>query len=78
MFYNETKMDSSHTHFSISGIPVAPGETREIYLKVSESYLSNGIQIPVTVIRGGIPVPRLLSWRRCTGMRSTALTSFDA
>jgi predicted deacylase len=39
-------------NFSISGIQVAPGETREIYLKVSESYLSNTIQIPVTVIRG--------------------------
>lgn len=45
-------MDSSISPFSISGIQVAPGETREIYLKVSESYLSSSIQIPVTVIRG--------------------------
>ena len=29
-----------------------PGETREIFLKVSESFLSSGIQIPITVIRG--------------------------
>lgn len=45
-------MHSSSEEFSISGVPVAAGETREIYLKVSESYLSNPIQIPVTVIRG--------------------------
>ncbi len=45
-------MDSSKTEFSISGVKVAMGETREIYLKVSESYLSGAIQIPVTVIRG--------------------------
>lgn len=45
-------MDSSDTQFSISGIKVAAGETREIYLKVSESYLSSSVQIPVTVIRG--------------------------
>jgi predicted deacylase len=50
-------MDSSDTVFSISGIRVAPGETREIYLKVSESFLSTGIQIPVTVIRGRNPGP---------------------
>lgn len=45
-------MDSSDSIFSVSGIRVAEGETREIYLKVSESYLSGGIQIPITVIRG--------------------------
>lgn len=45
-------MDSSFTPFTISGISVHPGETREIYLKVSESFLSSAIQIPVTVIRG--------------------------
>lgn len=41
----------------ISGIQVASGETREIYLKVSESYLSGSIQIPVTVIHGRNPGP---------------------
>jgi len=41
----------------ISGIKVAPGETREIYLKVSESYLSGSIQVPVTVIHGRNPGP---------------------
>jgi uncharacterized protein len=45
-------MDSRDTRFSISGIKVDAGETREIYLKVSESYLSGAIQIPVTVMRG--------------------------
>ncbi len=50
-------MDSSSTIFSLSGIRVALGETREIYLKVSESFLSSAIQIPVTVIRGVKPGP---------------------
>lgn len=50
-------MDSSKRDFKISGISVAEGETREIYLKVSESYLSGGIEIPVTVIRGRTPGP---------------------
>lgn len=45
-------MDSSFTPFIISGITIHPGETREIYLKVSESFLSSSIQIPITVIRG--------------------------
>lgn len=45
-------MDSSSTPFSISGIQVKAGETKEIYLKVSESFLSASIQIPITVIRG--------------------------
>src|SRR4051794_23219925 len=50
-------MHSTNAPFSLSGIKIAPGETREIYLKVSESYLSGGIQIPVTVIRGQRPGP---------------------
>src|SRR5690349_18981486 len=50
-------MDSSNSVFSISGIRVAAGETREIYLKVSESFLSGAIQIPITVIRGRNPGP---------------------
>lgn len=45
-------MDSSHAPFVLSGIRIGPGETREIYLKVSESFMSAAIQIPVTVIRG--------------------------
>jgi uncharacterized protein len=54
-------MDSSQSQsqnpVSISGIPVAPGETREIYLKVSESYLAGGVHVPVTVINGHSPGP---------------------
>src|SRR4051812_32841714 len=38
--------------FKISGVRVAPGETREIYLKASESFLASSIHVPVTVIRG--------------------------
>lgn len=45
------------TPFVLSGIQVFPGETKEIYLKVSESYLSSPIPIPVTVIRGRKPGP---------------------
>ena len=50
-------MDSAKSLFKISGVYVARGETREINLKVSESYLSTGIQIPVTIIRGKIDGP---------------------
>lgn len=57
VLYNEITVDSSESAFEISGIPVEPGETREIYLKVSESYLSGSIQIPITVIRGKSPGP---------------------
>src|SRR4051812_27548828 len=52
-------MDSSNTAFSICGVRVERGETREIYLKVSESFLSGGLQIPVTVIRGRNPGPTI-------------------
>lgn len=50
-------MDSSTTSFTVSGIVIHSGETREIYLKVSESFLSSSILIPVTVIRGKKPGP---------------------
>lgn len=45
-------MDSSNSVFSFNGIRVAAGETREIYLNISESFLSASIQIPVTIICG--------------------------
>lgn len=38
--------------FTIAGFKIARGERREIYLKVSESFLASSIQIPVTIIRG--------------------------
>lgn len=50
-------MDSSQEEFKIRGVGVAQGETREIYLKISESFLSTAIQIPITVIRGRRPGP---------------------
>ncbi len=43
--------------FALGGIHVMQGETREIYLKVSESFLSSSIQVPVTVFRGKRPGP---------------------
>ncbi|MEW6056865.1 MAG: succinylglutamate desuccinylase/aspartoacylase family protein [Bdellovibrionota bacterium] len=36
----------------ISGFKIGLSERREIYLKVSESFLASSIQIPVTIIRG--------------------------
>lgn len=50
-------MDSSKRTFEISGHLIPAGETREIYLKVSESFLSSNIQIPITVVRGWNPGP---------------------
>jgi predicted deacylase len=38
--------------FTIAGFKIEPGERREIYLKVGESFLASSIQIPVTIIRG--------------------------
>ncbi len=50
---NAHQRDSGDSgELKISGIRVAAGETREIYLKVSESFMSSAIQVPVTVIRG--------------------------
>jgi predicted deacylase len=50
-------MESIPSPVVVSGIEVAPGETREIYLKVSESYLAGGVHVPVTVIHGHKPGP---------------------
>ncbi len=54
-------MDSSDTRsyetFTFKGVQILPGETREVYLKISESYLSSAIPVPVTVIRGKRPGP---------------------
>lgn len=43
--------------FSIAGFKIQPGERREIYLKVGESFLASSIQIPVTIIHGAKPGP---------------------
>lgn len=40
------------TELKIAGFSIEPGSRREIYLKVSESFLSSSVQIPVTIIRG--------------------------
>lgn len=50
-------MDAPVTPFKISGVSVKAGETREVYLKLSESYLAASIQVPITIIRGREPGP---------------------
>jgi hypothetical protein len=45
--------------FSLCGIPIYPGETREIELQVGELYTSSPIAIPVRVVRGWSDGPRL-------------------
>lgn len=52
MYHLFYQMDAAPSEFKISGIRVVPGETREIYLKVSETFTATSIQVPVTVIRG--------------------------
>jgi predicted deacylase len=41
----------------IGGVAVAPGESKEIRLKLSESYGSTPVFMPVTVVRGALPGP---------------------
>ncbi len=38
--------------FTIAGFKIAAGSRREIYFKISESFLASSVQIPVTIIRG--------------------------
>ena len=45
------------TGFRFAGNLVPPGEKREIYLKVAETFLSTSQAIPVTVIHGAEPGP---------------------
>ena len=45
------------TRFRFAGIWISPGEKREIYLKVSESFLSTAMAIPVTILHGAEPGP---------------------
>ena len=37
---------------TVAGFRIERGQRREIYLKISESFLASSIQIPVTIIRG--------------------------
>jgi hypothetical protein len=45
--------------FDIAGIEVAPGETRQIRLKISELYNAAPVNVPILVIRGKEDGPRL-------------------
>lgn len=42
---------------TFSGTSIAPGESADIRLKVSESYTADPVSIPVTVVRGSGPGP---------------------
>jgi predicted deacylase len=45
------------TGFRFAGTLISPGEKREIYLKVSESFLATAMAVPVTVLHGVEPGP---------------------
>jgi hypothetical protein len=45
--------------FDIAGKKIAPGERRDIKLKISEMYTATPVFIPLTVIHGTSPGPRL-------------------
>lgn len=50
---------SRRTSFRIAGIPVAPGESRSIQLRVSERYSGAPVAIPIRVIRADEDGPRV-------------------
>jgi hypothetical protein len=45
--------------FEIGGIRILPGERRDIKLKISEMYMASPVYIPLTLIHGAMPGPRL-------------------
>jgi predicted deacylase len=51
---------SKRKAFTIAGQKVAPGETRTLSLKFSESYLGSPVTVPIHVLRARKPGPRLL------------------
>ncbi len=50
---------SRQRRFRIAGVDVAAGETRDVRLKISETYTGDPIAIPIRVIRGTKPGPHL-------------------
>ncbi len=50
---------SRHRKLQIGGVEVHPGETRDLRLKISETYTGDPIAVPVRVIRGEAPGPHL-------------------
>ena len=45
--------------FELGGIKILPGERRDIKLKISEMYMASPVYIPLTLIHGARPGPRL-------------------
>ena len=45
--------------FTLCGVQIHPGETREVELVVSELYTTSPVAIPIRVVRGWEPGPRL-------------------
>jgi uncharacterized protein len=43
--------------FEIAGSAVAPGESRDLRLRVTETYIAEPVSIPLTVVRGAEPGP---------------------
>lgn len=50
---------SRSRRFRIAGLDIAPGETHDVRLKISETYTGDPIAIPIRVIRGQKPGPHL-------------------
>jgi predicted deacylase len=51
---------TNNSDLVIAGFRIPTGTRREIYLKISESFLASGIQIPVTILHGAKPGPIVL------------------
>ena len=50
---------SRSRRFRLAGVDVPLGETVDVHLKVSETYLGDDIELPIRVIRGPKPGPRV-------------------
>lgn len=51
--------DEPVTPVRIGGVEIAPGEKRQFRYEVSETYLGDAVEIPVTIIHGEQPGPRI-------------------
>ena len=50
---------SRSRRFRLAGVDIPFGETRNVHLKVSETYLGDAIELPIQVIRGPKPGPKV-------------------
>lgn len=53
-------MQEAEDSIQIGGVVVPPGETRHIKLKISESFISTPVQLPVTIVNGVRNGPHLV------------------